>query len=345
MTEKSKITPTSGINATSNLLPQGLVRGLTSHKALQRPKIVFFGNERIATGATTTTPVLKMLRGEGYDIAMIIASDSGTRSRKNRELEVETFAREHSIPFYTPRNLSEIQNEIAASGAPIGVLVAYGHMVPESIISLFPLGIVNIHPSALPLHRGSIPLEAAMLAGETETAVSLMSLVRAMDAGPVYAQTPVTLTGSETKQTLADHLLEIGAETLRTVLPKILSGECVALPQDDSTATYDERIDKADGVLDFTKSATQLEREVRAYAGWPGSRTVIAGKDVVVTNAHESRVSSLESREAGVVFGDGKQLCIQSSDGVLVIDSLKPAGKPDMPAAAFLAGYGSLLDA
>lgn len=320
------------MNKTSNTTPNfGL-----------KPRLVFFGNERIATGVTTDTPVLNMLLSEGYDIAMIIASDSGTPSRQKRELEVEIFARKHSIPFYTPRRLSEIHEEIAISGAAIGVLVAYGQIVPKSIISLFPLGIINIHPSDLPQHRGSIPIEAVILAGETNTAVSLMQLASTLDAGPVYANTPVKLAGSETKQALADHLLDIGTRTLRVILPKILSGECVALPQDDATATYDARIDKADGILDLSKSAVQLEREVSAYLGWPGSRTVIAGKDVVITAAHVA-YNTLENVDNKSTFVANKQLCLRTADGILVIDSLKPAGKPNMPASAFLAGYGKLV--
>lgn len=311
-------------------------------------RLVFFGNERLATNVATDLPVLTMLVDEGYDIVAIVASDSGTTSRKQRALEVEEFAISHNIPYFSPKKLADVRDNLQKLQAQAGVLVAYGKMVPENIISLFPHGIINIHPSSLPKHRGPIPLEAVILDDSRETAVSLMALVRAMDAGPVYAQTTVELRGDETKQALADILGGIGSAMLRAMLPEILSGECVAKPQDDTAATYDARITKADGVLDFTKSALQLEREVRAYAGWPSSRAIVAGKDITVTTAHVEatndstrQMPSVGSISTGT---DRKSLRIQTNDGVLVIDHLKPAGKNEMSAAAFIAGYGKTIE-
>ncbi|HPR09714.1 MAG TPA: methionyl-tRNA formyltransferase [Candidatus Saccharibacteria bacterium] len=304
-----------------------------------KPSIVFFGNERLATGVVTNLPILTMLLEEGYKVAAIVASDSGTASRKQRTLEVEEFAKSHDIPYFSPKKLADIYDNLQALRAEAGILAAYGKMVPESVISLFPQGIINIHPSALPQHRGPIPLEAVMLDGSSETAVSLMALVRSMDAGPVYAQAPVELVGNETKQALAETIGDIGSSMLRSMLPKIFSGECVAQPQDDAVATYDTRITKADGVLNFTKPAVQLEREVRAYAGWPGICTTIAGKDVVITAAHITKTEGLLDTP-GSAYITNKQLYIQTSNNALIIDKLKPAGKNEMSAAAFIAGYG-----
>ena len=219
-------------------------------------------------------------------------------------------------------------------------------MVPVEIIALFPFGIVNVHPSRLPKHRGSIPIESVILYDEKETAVSLMSLAKAMDAGPVYAQSEaIRIEHDVTKQVLADHLAEVGANMLGVVLPKILSGDCTAQEQDHRLASYDERITKEDGFLNFSKSAVQLEREIRAYAEWPKSRTVIASKDVVITKAHVANGDELpgEKHANGDVFVSHKQLCIQTAEGVLVVDELKPAGKQAMSGQAFLAGYGQSL--
>lgn len=315
---------------------------MTTSTSGAKPKIIFFGNERIATGVTTDLPVLHMLEREGYEIAAIVASDAGTLSRKTRELEVETFAHEHQISLFKPSKLSEISDELAGFGADIGVLVAYGKMVPENIIELFPRGIVNIHPSALPKHRGSIPVEAVILDGSHQTAVSLMSLVKAMDAGPVYSQVSVTLSGKESKQELADTLLATAADELTSVLPTILDGTCKPTPQNHDDTSYDERINKNDGSIDLSKPAAQLEREIRAYLGWPGSRTTIADKDVVITAAHVSD-TTVNNVDKKTIFVANKQLCLQTSDGVLVVDELKPAGKPTMSAAAFLAGHKHLI--
>lgn len=308
-----------------------------------KPRIVFFGNERIATGVMTTNPILRMLIDDGYDVAAIILHHTvNGASRRQRELEILSVAAAHGIPVLYPAKLADIAKTLTTYDAVAGVLVAYGKLIPEQIIRLFPHGIINIHPSALPKHRGSSPLESVILDGSLETAVSVMALAPEMDAGPIYAQAPVVLTGQETKQSLADELLETSAATLHVILPKILTGECVALPQDESAATYDSLITKQDGKIDPTKPAVRLEREVRAYAGWPGSRMNIAGKDVTIIDAciSDNRVQNVDKK---TIFVADKQLHLQTSDGILTINSLRPAGKGDMSAGAFLAGYGRQL--
>src|SRR5262249_26458649 len=143
-------------------------------------------------------------------------------SRKARPLEIAAVAAQHNIPVLSPEKPSEIIDQLKSYNAPIGVLVAYGRMVPQSIIDIFPHGIINIHPSLLPLNRGSSPIEQAMLDGASQTGVTLMGLVKAMDAGPVYAQATVNLDGTETKANLTDALLRKGGELLIDLLPSIL---------------------------------------------------------------------------------------------------------------------------
>lgn len=331
------MTQTSGNNLHPNSQPDG-GEFLASPK---HTKIVFFGNERLATGVTTDLPVLRMLVDEGYDIVGIIVSDRVAKTRKIRPLEIEAFAQQYNIPVYRPERLSDLAEEISSWQAQIGVLVAYGKIVPEMIIHLFPHGILNIHPSALPKHRGSIPIESVILSGETETAVSLMDVVKKMDAGPVYAQAPFHLTGEETKQYLADTLGQLGAEMLRVVLPLIFSQNAIAISQADNAATYDMRIEKASQHLDLSKTATALEKEIRAYAGWPGSRINLEGLDVVVEAAQViSTPDNIEKNRTIYLFN--RQLCIQTRSGSLVLTQVKPAGKNTMSGQAFLAGYGYL---
>jgi len=297
--------------------------------------ILFFGNERIATGVEARFSALQALIGGGYQVAAVVVAQSDiSPSRQPRPLEVADIAEKHGIPLLNPGDLSAAQAELAAFGAEAGVLVAYGQLVPQSLLDIFPTGIVNLHPSLLPLHRGPTPIESAILNGDSQTGISLMRLGAEMDNGPVYDQAVLPLKGNETKQALADHLLNLGGELLIKNLPAILDGSLQPRPQDDSKATYDKKIDKADGVLDWNKPALQLEREIRAFAGWPRSRTKLGNTDVIVTGAQVE-----DSRgELGKITTD-KGLAIQTSDGLLVIDSLIPDGKKEMSAAAFLAGY------
>lgn len=298
-------------------------------------RIVFFGNERLATGVTTTAPVLQALIAAGYEVAAVVAHHDAGKSRKPRELEVGLVAANHNIPLLIPNKLADIAEQLQELAADIGVLVAYGKIVPQSIIDIFPRGIVNIHPSLLPKHRGPIPLESVLLQGETETGVSLMSLVAAMDAGPVYAQERVALTGTETKQQLADQLVGIGQNMLLTHLPAILSGSLAPTEQDDQAATYDNLITKDAGTIDWNNPAVMIERQIRAYADWPKSRTKLGGRDVVITQAHV--IPGVNT--PGVIWLHDRQIGMYTSDGILVIDKLIPAGKKPMSGSDFVLGY------
>lgn len=308
-------------------------------------KILFFGNERLATGVTTTACTLQDLIAHGYEVAaVVVAQNPIGASRQARQLEVAMVAEEHNIPLIAPDNLKDTatQEALAAYQAEAGVLVAYGKLVPPEILQLFPSGIINVHPSLLPLHRGSTPIESVILEGAHETGVSLMRLVPKMDAGPLYAQESVPLSGRESKQGLVDQLSSIGLELLLQNLPAILDGMAEATTQDESLATYDPHITKQNGIIDWSKPAIQLEREVRAYAGWPRSRTRIGYTDITITASHilEAPDTSEGNSEPGSLWlGDPKQLGFHTGGGVLIIDMLVPSGKKEMSAQAFLAGY------
>jgi methionyl-tRNA formyltransferase len=252
---------------------------------------------------------------------------------------VAELAKAHGIPVLLPAKPAEILDELKAFGAEAAVLVAYGKIIPQSVIDIFPKGIINIHPSLLPKHRGPTPLESVILQGEDVTGVSVMSLAKEMDAGPVYAQSDYRLTGAESKQELADTLLGISAAMLLDILPGILDGSIVAMPQDHSAATYDRLITKEDAILDFSKPAEQLVREVRAYQEWPKSRTTLGDIEVVITQAHTS-TNTLDPKTVAI---DADSLAIGCSKGCLCIDRLIPAGKKEMSAAEFIRGYGSRL--
>ena len=298
-------------------------------------RLIFFGNERLATGVTTRLPVLQALINHDYEIAAIVTGSQAATSRRHRPLEVADFAQQHQIPLLTSITVTDI----AKLDASLGVLVAYGRMVPTAVIEAFSNGIVNLHPSLLPLHRGPIPLEAAILAGAPETGLSLMKLAPAMDAGPAYRQVNVPLDGAESKQALADRLGALGAEELIKYLPAILDGSLSPQPQDDTKASYDQRLTKTAGQIDWSLPAVKLERQIRAFAGWPGSQTFMAGTSVTITSAHVAPTPDGTSSQPGTITATSQQLAVQTGDGLLIIDSLKPAGSKDMPAQAFLAGH------
>ena len=304
--------------------------------------IVFFGNERLATGVQTTAPTLQALIDAGYNVAAVVSNYETGQSRNARTLEISVIAERHGIPVLLPAKLSDISEQLRSYNASVGVLVAYGKIVPQSVIDIFPRGIVNIHPSLLPLHRGPTPIESVILSGEAQTGVSIMKLVKEMDAGPVYAAREVPLKGNESKQELSDKLLQIGKDLLTASLPGIINGTLTPKSQDDSQATYDTLLSKEDGIVDWSKSAVRLAREVRAYAEWPKSRTELAGKEVIITEAHVGEYPDLTDRAKPFIAPDNL-IGIPTGQGILVVDRLKPAGKREMSAKEFIAGYGRLL--
>ena len=209
------------------------------------PSLVFFGNERLSSGFSPQgAPTLEALIAHGYDVKAVVAHNETARSRKARPLEIEEVAQRHGIPVLLPKKLADIREQLEAYQADIGVLVAFGKIIPQSIIDIFPHGILNIHPSLLPRYRGSIPIEQAILDGASETGVSVMGLVKEMDAGPLFAQTTVPLTGTETKQELTQKLLTIGGSMIIDVLPRVVQGSLRPQPQDESQATYTQLIQK-----------------------------------------------------------------------------------------------------
>lgn len=264
-------------------------------------KVIFFGNEKLATGISDIRPIiLESVEKAGFDIEQHITGKL---------------------------------NELRPHESKIAVLAAYGRIIPQLVLEEFPLGIINVHPSLLPQYRGPTPIETAILDGASKTGVSIMRLTAGMDEGPVYRQKTVALTGKESKQELAETLQRLGAELLVEVLPAIASGKLKARKQPHpDRASYSHLLSKSDGEMDLSLPAEQLERQVRAYLGWPSSRIKVGGKEIIITVAHVA--NEVTPRE----------FSLKTADGYLIIDRLKPAGKREMSGEEFRRGYSHLIN-
>ncbi len=295
-------------------------------------KLVFFGTDAFSV------PSLIRLLAEDWNVAAVVTkpdSPSG-RGRELTSPAVKRLADAKKIPVFQPERLSDIRAELEALDAGAGIVVAYGKIIPGSVLKLFPKGLINVHASLLPAYRGASPIEAAILNGDDETGVTLMKIDAGLDTGPTYDAAKLQLTGSKNRHDLYEELAELGADLVSAKLSGILEGNIIPVPQDNTRASTVGLIKKADGRLNWHKPAAQLEREIRAYLGWPGSRATIAGTDVIVTAA---RVSPSEG-EAGVVYKTpAGELAVHTGEGSLIIDSLKPAGKREMAGAQFLTGH------
>lgn len=294
---------------------------------MKNAKLIFFGNERLATGVSIDTSVLKALVAAGYDVLAVVVNHNQKRSRIKRDPEIIEAARQLNIPVFLPENLETLQDDLQKLQPEAAVLVAYGRIVPKDIIDIFPKGIINLHPSLLPKYRGPTPIEQTILDGATKTGVSLMKLVAQMDEGPVYSQEVLELTGNETKQELANKLLELGKDMLIHELPSILDGSLRPVAQKNAEATHTKPLQKSNGLINWQLPAEVIERQIRAYQGWPKSITKFFGHDVIVTKVR------MVDPEVGGDF------IIECGLGWLEIEQLTAPSGRTISGAEFLRGY------
>jgi methionyl-tRNA formyltransferase len=251
----------------------------------------------------------------------------GGRGQKTIVPEVKQIVDKHGIAVWQPEKVAEIDTKIANLKPTHGILVAYGKIIPQATIDLFPGGIINVHPSLLPKYRGPSPIESAILNGDSDTGVSIMRLSAGMDAGPIYAQVRIELDGSETRPQLYEQLAQSGADLLLERLPAIIEGWLTPKPQDDKLATYSRLLKKEDGWIDWTKPAETYEHQIRAFLGFPKSRTKLHGYEVVMTKARVAQSA------------DDGSLVMKCQPGWLeILELTAPSGR-SMSGADFLRGY------
>ncbi len=225
------------------------------------------------------------------------------------------------------------------------ILIDFGIIVSQATIDHFSLGIINCHFSLLPEWRGADPISYAILSGQKQTGVSLMLLVERMDEGPLLAQARYDIPVNITTPVLTTALTQLSVATLKTILPLYLQHQVTPISQEvgkiigNKTPSYSRKLTKEDGIIQWTKPAIQLEREIRAFIEWPKSRCWLANREVIITQA---RVNSKQGKP-GDVYLKGQQLLIYCGDESLEILRVKPIGKPEMSVKAFLAGYRQFL--
>lgn len=296
--------------------------------------IVFFGSGPVAA---------ESLRLLAKDFAIeAVVTKPGPEHHKG-PVPVLDVAAELKLPVITASSKKELDTIFASHPVKsrLAVLIDFGIIVSQEIIDYFPLGIINSHFSLLPEWRGADPITFSVLSGQKRTGVSLMLLTAGMDEGPLLAQAPYDMADTITTPELTDHLVELSYSSLQHIIPLWSQGTAQAAPQEEVTMaastepTYSRKLTKDDGILDWKKPAAQLEREVRAFQGWPKSRTRFGDFDVVIIKAHVQDASGSPGDREII----GKKPVIFCGDKALALDVLKPASKKEMTGEAFLAGY------
>lgn len=303
-------------------------------------RIFFAGTPDIAV------PSLKLLAGK-HDIAGVLTNPDrpGRRGRSLVPPPVKTAAEELGLPVFQPRRLdAECIARVKALAPRLLVVVAYGRIFRPDFLSIFPEGGINLHPSLLPRHRGCSPIQAAILAGDGETGITIQRLAEEMDSGDILAIRKIPLDGTETGGSLSAKAGILGAELLDEVLQGLEAGRVDGSPQGSSGITFCHRINKEDGRIDWSEPAVLIERKVRAFNPAPGAWTTWKGKRLVIHKAAVRDVLSVPGPECGCgqVTGVDKALgfLVQTGSGTLAVGELQLQAKRLMDWRSFLNGNG-----
>ena len=296
-------------------------------------KIVFAGTPEFSL------PVLEALLHSRHPVAAVYTQPDrpAGRGRRTRISPVKQLARQHDIPVCQPVSLRSdaAREELAARQADLMVVVAYGLILPPAVLALPRLGCINVHASLLPRWRGAAPIQRALLAGDSETGVTLMQMEAGLDTGPILASARCPIPADMTGGQLHDRLAEMGAQLLGDNLEGIAKGELEPQPQDDRLASYANKVDKQEALIDWSLPAGEIGRKVRAFNPWPVAETRYTGKQLRIWEARPLAANG--GSPPGRVLAAGKSgIDVACGEGVLRLLRVQLPGARALAAADFV---------
>jgi methionyl-tRNA formyltransferase len=300
-------------------------------------RIVYFGTPQFAV------PTLRRLLASRHAVCGVITQPDRARGRGQRvqPTPVKALALEHGVPVPQPERLRDgaVLDTLRAWAPDLGVVVAYGRLIPEELLAIPTLGMINVHASLLPRYRGAAPIQRAVIDGERETGVTIMRVVKALDAGDMLATTRRAVGPDETSETVERDLAELGAALLVTVVDQLAQGPIAGEPQDPSRVTYASRLTKTEGAIDWTLPAAAIHNRVRGLSPWPHAYTYLDDHRLIVLATGVGPERSAEPPGTIVATGlDGIRVAT-GDGGQLTIRELQPEGRRAMNAHDFLVGH------
>jgi methionyl-tRNA formyltransferase len=302
-------------------------------------KIVFFGSDK------NSAKLLAELIQAEYNIELVVTKNSKKTGRSQKQNPVKKISEQSNIKIAEKDKLSDPEpiKILQNTKAHLAILLSYGTMIPQEILGSFPLGIINIHPSLLPQYRGPSPVQTTLLNGNTETGVSIMLLVKEMDAGPVIIQEKIKVELEDNHETLNNKLFSLGNKLLLENLEKYIQGEIQTHPQDNGQATYAEMIKKEDGLIHWNNSAQKINNQIRAFYNWPGAYTYFNDKLLKIVEAKVEEKNT--EHQNGEVFLKDDKIAIQTKQGILYPNIVQIEGKQKMEINLFINGYKNFIGA
>ncbi len=311
-------------------------------RPIWRLRVVFFGTPDFAV------PSLQMLLDSPHQVVGVVTQPDRPRGRGQHvsESPVKQQARRHGLVVLQPERMKEegFLSALRELRADLGVVAAYGKILPAAILQMPARGLVNVHASLLPRYRGAAPVHRAVLAGELETGVSIMHVVQALDAGAVYATARRPIGPDDTSREVEHDLAHLGAALLRDVIGQLESGRASPVPQNDNLATYASRLQKDEGVIDWTRGARAIHNQVRGLQPWPLAWTYLAGRRLIVMKTTVGVEPSAGGLDPGmdpgtVVAVTSGAMRVQTGEGVLDVWRVQPEGRRAMTVREFVAGH------
>lgn len=308
-------------------------------------RLVFLGSDAIAL------PLLDWLAGEGSAHAQVIAAYTQPdrpvgRGRKITANAIKTWALARGLPVFQPEKLTEeVRAEFASLGADVALVMAYGHILKDAFIAAPRLGTLNLHTSLLPRYRGASPIQTAIASGERETGVTLMRIVRQLDAGPVAAVERVPVAPLDTALDVEAKLAAACVPLLARTLPALAAGTLAFREQDHAAATFCRKLAKDDGTLDFAAPAAVLAARINGLFPWPACTIELAGEPVklglaeVLDQATCNVLRDKPGLPGEVIGADAEGLLVAAGEGIVRLRRMQRPGGRMLPAADFLRGF------
>lgn len=300
-------------------------------RRMNNMRIVFMGSPDFAV------PSLEALAERTNVVGVVTQPDRPAgRGKTFTPPPVKIAAETLNLPVIQPEKLKEpgVFEALTALEPDMIIVAAYGQILRRNILELPRFGCVNVHASLLPRWRGAAPIQAAIMAGDPETGVTIMKMAAGLDTGDMISRRSIPIKPTDTAGSLTKHLSTIGAELLLDTLPEYVTGKILPQPQNDELATYAGMIKKEEGLLDLTVDAEYLERQVRAFSPWPSAFILWQGEPLKIHRAHVVP-GRVDPGKRSVI---NKIPAVGTASGWLVLDDVQPAGKKIMPGQVFLNG-------
>lgn len=303
-------------------------------------RIVFIGTGEIGV------PVLRsLLNSKEHQLAGVVTQPDKPAGRAQRieAPPIKVALTGSGVPVLQPGRIkrAEAVAEIRALAPDVIVVMAYGQILPRSVLEIPPVACLNLHASLLPRHRGAAPIQASILAGDRESGITVMYVDEGLDTGDVLLQSVLEIARDETGGSLHDRLAQIAPAALEKALTYFQKGNAPRIPQDSSLATYAPKLQRDDGRIDWTESAALIERKIRAFDPWPGAFTMLrneAGRERKLKIFRAKVIESTKAAPGEILRSDGSIL-IAANEGALSLGELQLEGKRRMSAAEFLRGH------